>query len=715
MDSEGDTVSSSEETEGSVVVDMPSAFQTTTPPTSRGDRFESRSKRNCWLPFPPGPLSPPKGERSFQLKNSKVAVDPSPDRVRTYEIQVKNLFYKLPPRRRSKFEGIRNFIQRLRCGPPKADALPQDKPDRYILRNINFEAKPGELLAVAGPSGAGKSTLLEVLAGRVRPTSPPGCVLVNDQVVNVHQFQRVSGYVMQDDALFPCLTVMETLLFSARLRLPATIPYAEKLARVKTVMAELGLQHAANTRIGDELNRGVSGGERRRVSIGVDVIHNPAVLFLDEPTSGLDSAAAVNIVEMLKVMAESHSRTVILSIHQPSVRLLQLMHSVLLLADGMVVHHGSLELLAMRLEAQGHEIPPQVNVLEYAMDAINSKEADAIKAQHATGVKLPKLKDFLNANEDSSAKACDDLEYQEYLKRAWGSEDDRGPEKVTYANSSFEEVVVLAQRFFKNILRPKELFTARAVQALCAGVALGTIFLKVEKDKAGAKERLGFLAFTLTFFLSGTTEGLPIFLQERHILMRETSRGAYRVSSYVLSNQIIFAPFLLVMGLMYSIPVYWLVYLYPTASAFLFFCLVLWLVLLMANAFVSFFAAISPNFIMGNSLISACMGAFFLFSGFFISKDKIPDYWIWMHYISLFKYPFDALLINEYENRLDTCFVPVDPTTGFCSWTGKQVLRDAGVDHMQKWMDVGIMVGFVLAYRVLSYFLISWRLSRRRR
>ncbi|CAM6090123.1 unnamed protein product [Calypogeia fissa] len=677
---------------------------------------ESRSRRNSWLPFPPGPMTTGFPGRAH-LRASQVAVSqsPSPPHNRTYEIQVKKLYYKLSSRRKSRVSWGKGLPKLKQKDPPAAE--------HYILRNINFDAKPGELLAIAGPSGAGKSTLLEVLAGRVKPTSPTGCVLINNQVMKMSHFQRVSGYVMQDDALFPHLTVSETLLFSAKLRLPSHMPVAEKMARVEILLDELGLLHVANTRIGNEMVRGVSGGERRRVSIGVDVIHDPAVLILDEPTSGLDSAAAMNIVAMLRSMAESHNRTVILSIHQPSFRILQQVHSVLLLAEGMVVHHGSLELLAARLEIAGHEIPNQVNVLEYAIDAVNSWDADEFSGTLSSKLKRLSLQDFLQHTQQEYIISQVDLERGESIEEleTVGSDPEciecvreKERDEISYANTPTGEVFVLAHRFYKNISRTNELFRLRSIQSLIAGIALGTVFLKVGDSQQGLKERLGFLAFTLTFFLSSTTEALPIFLQERQILIQETSRGAYRISSYVISNALIFAPFLFVMAMLYCVPAYWLVGLNPSYKLFLFFCLVMWLVLLMANSFVAFFSAVVPDYIIGNSLIAAWMGAFFLFSGYFISKDKIPKYWLFMHYMSLFKYPFDSLIVNEYENRLEMCFGPRDKN-GVCSLTGAQLIQQAGVTSRQKWVDVVVMVCFVISYRVLCYAVVRYRLSRRRR
>ncbi|CAM6096135.1 unnamed protein product [Calypogeia fissa] len=713
----------------------------------------SMSRKQGWLPFPPAKKhdsrSSSTSDDSEADGNSSIETPsdgspssssiPSP-REKLYEIKVKKLFYKLPPRKPS----ILSKLKRCCSRHPKHkddDMFTGSTTDRYILRNINFDAKPGELLAIAGPSGAGKSTILECLAGRVTPSSPPGCILVNNQVMNASTFRRISGYVMQDDALFPTLTVVETLLFSARLRLSSSMPMAEKLSRVQDLLVELGLQHAANTRIGNDIIRGVSGGERRRVSIGVDVINDPAVLILDEPTSGLDSGAALNVVAMLRAMAVSRSRTIILSIHQPSFRILELMHSILLVAGGMVVHHGSLDLLAARLATAGHEVPAQTNVMEYAIDAVNSWETEEYMGSYATIAKRLTLQDLFALGEDfqSSDSSLVDLESgldsnsklhegpdhdQGSRFQQQGGGDDDYPDKISYANNIVLETAVLTERFFKNILRTKELFTARSIQAVFAGVILGTVFLNVDNNRQGVQDRLGFFVFTLSFLLNSTTEALPIFLQERQILLRETSRGAYRIASYVLSHAVVFFPFLFSIAVLYGTPSYWLAGLTSSVGSFLFYCLVLWLTLLLANSFAAFFSALVPNYITGQALISAFMGAFFLFSGYVINRHEIPDYWIWMHYLSLFKYPFDALLLNEFGPHKTKCYdrglssyggTEITDRDSFCLLTGRQVLHNSGVQGHQKWNDVFTMIGFIVFYRISCYITVRWRLTKRNR
>ncbi|KAJ6894202.1 ABC transporter G family member 10-like [Populus alba x Populus x berolinensis] len=542
----------------------------------------------------------------------------------SYTIETKKLSYKLC----SKFDEF-NWIC---CGE-----TPRGVP-KLILRDVSCAARPGEITAIAGPSGAGKTTLLEILAGKISSCKVSGQVLVNSQPMKEKHFRRISGYVTQDDSLFPSLTVKETLLYSALLRLPGG--KKEAANRVRRLLKELGLEHIADSRIGEGSNWGISGGERRRVSIGVDLVHDPAVVFIDEPTSGLDSASALHVSTLLKSMVVNQGKTIVLTIHQPGFRILELFDRLVLLSNGYVVHDGSLHSLEERLKFSGHRIPLHVNVLEFSIDAIES------------------------------------LEMQN---------------SVFITNECSREVLILGQRFCSNIFRTKQLFATRVVQALVAGLILGTIYLNVGKKtgQVALQTRIGFFAFSLTFLLSSTTEGLPIFLQERRILTRETSRGAYRVSSYVLSNTLIFLPFLLMVALLYSTPVYWLVGLRGAIDGFLYFSLVVWMVILMSNSFVACFSALVPNFIMGTSVISGLMGSFFLFSGYFISKNKIPSYWIFMHYLSLFKYPFECFLINEYG--------------------GERGLKDS-----RKWSNLAVMLGFIIGYRVLCFVILWFRCSRRR-
>ncbi|KAK3036493.1 hypothetical protein RJ639_030507 [Escallonia herrerae] len=563
--------------------------------------------------------------------------------------------------------------------------------ERHILKDVNCEAKPGEITAIAGPSGAGKTTLLEVLAGIISSRRVSGHVLVNEQRMDATYFRRVSGFVTQEEALFPLLTVEETLMYSARLRLHGGLNKAT--ARVRELLRELGLDHVEGVRIGSESTRGISGGEKRRVSIGVELVHDPAVLLIDEPTSGLDSAAALHVMLLLKSMAKNQGKTIVLTIHQPGFRILELFDQVVLLSNGIVLHHGSLCLLEERLKFAGHCIPRQVNVLEFAIDVtetllIDIQENDIIVSEAAQ--EYDHIRGFFNfGNVEENRKF--------------------------YPNSPYKEVVILSQRFSKNIFRTKQLFAARISQAVLVGFLLGTIFMNANNDHKRFRMQtlIGFFAFSLTFLLSSTTEALPIFLQERRILMRETSSGAYRVASYIIANTFVFLPFLLMVALLYTTPVYWLVGLRRDLNGFLYFSLVVWLVVLMSNSFVACFSALVPNFIMGMSLVAGLMGSFFLFSGYFISKNEIPKYWMFMHYLSLFKYPFECFMINEFggEKGKRRCLETIE---GECMLYGDGFLVQQKLKGSQKWSNLAVMLVFIVGYRFLCFIILWYRSYRSR-
>ncbi|XP_010527096.1 PREDICTED: ABC transporter G family member 5 [Tarenaya hassleriana] len=583
---------------------------------------------------------------------------------------------------------------------------------KHVLKGVTCWAKPWEILAIVGPSGAGKSSLLEILAAKVIPQT--GSVFVNQRPVDRAKFKKISGYVTQKDTLFPLLTVEETLMFSAKLRLK--LPEDQLRSRVKSLVQELGLEAVAMARVGDDRVRGISGGERRRVSIGVEVIHDPKVLILDEPTSGLDSTSALQIINMLKLMAETRGRTIILSIHQPGFRIVKLFNSVLLLANGSVLHQGSVDQLGGYLRSIGLQLPLHVNIVEFAIESIEAitkrqKTQQGRSVGHAltsATTQQQKKSEEIQGGSRSGRSTLQQLFQQSKVA-------DEGTMNVgteftrNFANSRIEETMILTRRFSKNIFRTKELFACRAVQMLASGFVLGLIFHNLKDDIVGARERVGLCAFILTFLLTTTIEALPIFLQEREILMKETSSGSYRISSYAVANGLVYLPFLLILAILFTVPVYWLVGLNPNFMAFLYFLLLIWLILYTANSVVVCFSALVPNFIVGNSVISGVMGSFFLFSGYFISKHEIPRYWIFMNYISLFKYPFEGFLINEFS-KSSKC---LEYVLGKCHVTEEGLLREEGYAEESRWRNVVIMVCFIFVYRFISYVILRCRCSQR--
>ncbi|XP_011022930.1 PREDICTED: ABC transporter G family member 5-like [Populus euphratica] len=626
-----------------------------------------------------------------------------------WEIEAIGITYKISTKKRE--HPFKIFTKKQEINQePKQQVTNREEASlgsRHVLKDVYCKAKPWEILAIVGPSGAGKSSLLEVLAGKLTPQS--GSIIVNQNPINKAQFKKFSGYVTQKDTLFPLLTVEETLMFSAKLRL--RLPQDQLSSEVKFLMHELGLDHVAMTRVGDDRIRGISGGERRRVSIGVDVIHDPEVLILDEPTSGLDSTSALQIIDMLKLMAETRGRTIILSIHQPGFRIVKLFNSVLLMANGSVLHHGTVDQLGVNLRTMGMQFPLHANVVEFALESIDTVQQQRKVLRQETQPQLlsssttKSRQKKVEVGESRSGKFTLQQLFQQSKVVDEESIDFGFDFPLGFANSRLQETLILTHRFSKNIFRTKELFACRTIQMLISGLVLGSIFYNLKDDLTGAEERVGLFAFILTFLLSCTTEALPIFLQEREILMKETSCGSYRVSSYVIANGLVYLPFLLILAILFTIPLYWLVGLNPNFMAFMHFLLLIWLILYTANSVVVCFSALVPNFIVGNSVISGVMGSFFLFSGYFISKRGMPNYWIFMHYISLFKYPFEGFLINEFSNP-GKC---LQYMFGKCMVSAEDLLREEGYGEDGKWRNVVIMVCFILVYRFISYVILRLR------
>ncbi|EOA16308.1 hypothetical protein CARUB_v10004458mg [Capsella rubella] len=549
----------------------------------------------------------------------------------------------------------------------------------YILRDISLTSHPSQILAIVGPSGAGKSTLLDILAARTSPTS--GSILLNSVPINPSSYRKISSYVPQHDAFFPLLTVSETFTFSASLLLPKDPPKVSNV--VASLLRELNLTHLAHTR----LSQGLSGGERRRVSIGLSLLHDPEFLLLDEPTSGLDSKSASDIVQILKSIATSRQRVVILSIHQPSFKILSLIDRVLLLSKGTVVYHGRLDSLEAFLLSNGFTVPPQLNSLEYAMEILQNLHDPYENANIALLDHCPESK---KQNTKQSI--------------------------VRYKSSRITEISLLYGRFWKIIYRTRQLLLTNILEALVVGLVLGTIYLNIGAGKEGIEKRFGLFAFTLTFLLSSTTQTLPIFIDERPIILRETSSGLYRLSSHILATTLVFLPYLLLIAIIYSVSLYFLVGLCPSWKAFAYFVLVIWIIVLMANSFVLFLSSLAPNYIAGTSLVTILLAAFFLFSGYFISKESLPKYWLFMYFFSMYKYALDALLINEYSCLVNKCLVWFEEApVKSCIVTGSDVLDKKGLHERQRWFNVYVLLGFFVLYRVLCFLVLLKRISGSKR
>lgn len=266
------------------------------------------------------------------------------------------------------FEDV-GYNIKLQTNRSNCCARNEPKLTRSVLNGVTGIARPGELLAMLGPSGSGKTTLLTALAGRL-PGKVTGAITYNGHPFS-SSVKRKIGFVTQDDVLYPHLTVLETLTYAALLRLPKELTRQEKAEQAEMIIAELGLARCRTNVVGGPLVRGLSGGERKRVSIGLELLVNPSLLLLDEPTSGLDSTTAQRIVAQLRALARG-GRTVVTTIHQPSSRLYRMFDKVIVLTEGCPIYSGSagqvMEYFGLLGYSPGFDL---VNPADFLLDLAN--------------------------------------------------------------------------------------------------------------------------------------------------------------------------------------------------------------------------------------------------------------------------------------------------------------------------------------------------------
>ncbi|CAA7041396.1 unnamed protein product [Microthlaspi erraticum] len=652
-----------------------------------------------------------------------------------FVLSFNNLTYTVSIRRKFEFHDL---IPRRKLSFPKTKTL---------LDDISGETRDGEILAVLGASGSGKSTLIDALANRIAKGSLKGSVTLNGEALQSRMLKVISAYVMQDDLLFPMLTVEETLMFAAEFRLPRTLPKSKKKLRVQALIDQLGIRNAAKTIIGDEGHRGISGGERRRVSIGIDIIHDPIVLFLDEPTSGLDSTSAFMVVKVLKRIAESGS-IVIMSIHQPSHRVLGLLDRLIFLSRGHTVFSGSPASLPSFFAGFGNPIPENESQTEFALDLIRELEGSAGGTRGLVEFNKSWQEMKKQRNEQQivtpPASPYPNLTLKEAISASISrgklvSGGGAGSSAITttlavpeFANPFWIEIKTLSKRSILNSRRQPELFGIRLASVVVTGFILATVFWRLDNSPKGVQERLGFFAFAMSTMFYTCADALPVFLQERYIFMRETAYNAYRRSSYVLSRALVSFPSLIFLSLAFATTTFWAVGLEGGPMGFLFYCLIILASFWSGSSFVTFLSGVVPHVMLGYTIVVAILAYFLLFSGFFINRDRIPEYWIWFHYLSLVKYPYEAVLQNEFSDPTE-CFVRgvqifdntplVELTYGMklrlldsvsrsigmrissstCLTTGADILRQQGVTELNKWYCLLVTVGFGFVFRVLFY------------
>lgn len=584
--------------------------------------------------------------------------------------------------------------------------------EKEILHNVTGYVLPGEMLALMGPSGSGKTTLVNLLSGR-RNANQEGTITYNDLPHSKTLKQRM-GFVMQDDILYPHLTVKETLTYAALLRLPKTMYKKEKQERAMEVIHQLGLQRCQDTMIGGPFMRGISGGERKRVCVGHEILIDPSLLFLDEPTSGLDSTTALRIVQMLRELS-GVGRTVVTTIHQPSSRLFYMFDKLILLSEGQVIYFGKAGVAMDYFSSIGFSPLIAMNPADFLLDLasgnladmsipveLNQKVVSASKDDNAILTQVSK--EYLS---DSYENTLLPIERSKLLEMSVSIElKKRVSTKREWSSSWWLQFNVLCMRGLRE-RRHEYLSSLQISQVVASSLIVGSLWwnsdLKTEKDVA---DQVGLVFFISTFWgFFPLFTALFTFPQERVILAKERASDMYRLSAYFMARTLSDALLDLCLPVVFVLIVYFMTHLQQTPSAFFLTLLTIFLSATTAQGLGIAIGAAMMDVKKATTLASVILLTFMLAGGYFV--EHLPSFISWIKYISYNYYTFELLVKIQYnKGQQYNCNAP----TGCQSIALSPAIHDIPLGGGVK--EASILLAMAVGYHLLGYiFLRRMRLG----
>ncbi|KAB1226064.1 ABC transporter G family member 11 [Morella rubra] len=552
-----------------------------------------------------------------------------------------------------------------------------------------------------GPSGCGKSTLLDSLAGRLSSNAQQtGQILINGRKETLAF--GTSAYVTQDDTLMTTLTVREAVYYSAQLQLPDSMSNSEKKERAEMTIREMGLQDSLDTRIGGWNVKGLSGGQKRRVSICIEILTRPKLLFLDEPTSGLDSAASFHVMSRIVKIAHQDGRTVIASIHQPSSEVFELFDNLCLLSTGRTVYFGPASMSEKFFASNGFPCPSLRNPSDHYLRTINKDfDADIEQGSHGT-VSTEEVITMLVKSYKSSETFQDVQQSVSQICQQKGG----ALEKGSHANF-ITQCLVLTKRSFVNMYRDLGYYWLRLAVYIALCLCVGTIFYDIGSSYGSIQARGSMLMFVAAFLTFMAIGGFPSFVEDMKIFGRERLNGHYGVGAYVFGNSFSSIPYLLLISIVPGAIAYYLVGLQRSFEHFAYFVSVLFVCMMLVESLMMIVASIVPDFLMGIITGAGIQGVMMLNGGFFRLPNDLPKpFWRYpMYYIAFHKYANQGFFKNEFEGLT----FPNEQAGGSLTITGDEILRNTWQVEMgySKWIDLAILFGMVILYRVMFWGIIK--------
>ncbi|XP_060887646.1 broad substrate specificity ATP-binding cassette transporter ABCG2 [Labrus mixtus] len=580
-----------------------------------------------------------------------------------------------------------------------------------ILLDLNGIMKPG-LNAIMGATGSGKSSFLDVLAARKDPSGLSGEVLI-DGAPQPPNFKCLSGYVVQDDVVMGTLTVRENFSFSAALRLPESVSQQEKEKKVNRLIQELGLNRVADAKVGTQLIRGISGGERKRTNIGMELIIDPSVLFLDEPTTGLDASTANSVLLLLKRMA-NNGRTIILSIHQPRYSIYRLFDSLTLLVNGKQVYHAPAHSALDYFSDIGYTCEPHNNPADFFLDIINGDST-------AVALSRKENEDPESDSAVTSRRGIEDKLVEEYRNSHYFQQTKAEMERIvqgrqvttktpsrtiTYNTSFMTQFRWVLKRTFKNLMLNPQTSVAQIAVTLFLALVVGAIFFDVQDNQSGMQNRFGALFFIVVNQCFSSLSSAELFIAERKLFIHEYISGYYRVSVYFLSK--ILSDILTlrtIPAIVFSCVAYFMIGLKPTVDAFFLFMFSVTLVAYTATSMALAISADQTVVAIANIFMTIACVFMMIFAGLLVNLPSIVSWLAWLKYLSIPRYGLGALQINEFRG-LQFCKDlnhTVIPPGLAC--TGEEFLEQQGVDYSTWgfWQNHMALIIMTVCFLTIAY------------
>lgn len=417
---------------------------------------------------------------------------------------------------------------------------------KSILSPLTAEFQPGSLNVIMGPSGSGKTSLLNSMAGRLKDDFSTrykmlGTMTFNGLAPSEDVVHSICSFVTQDDdALLASLTVRETLRYAAGLRLPKWMSRREKMQKAEEILLKMGLKDCADNLIGNDLIKGISGGEKRRVTIAVQILTEPRVLLLDEPLSGLDAFTALSIMDVLLGLAHE-GRTLIVTIHQPRSDLFSHFGNILLLArGGRPVFAGPATQMLNHFAAQGYECPQYVNPADFALDLI-TVDLQHAEREEMSREKVQRLVEAWHPDMVSTTRTGSIATPAELGSLA------REPASFAAAYS------ILIRRASKNFFRMPDLIIARVMQVVGLGIVLALFFAPLKNDYFSIQNRMGFLVEIAPLYFVGMLNNIATYPVERDVFYRDYDDRIYGVEAFFLTYISITTPFEIISCFVFAI------------------------------------------------------------------------------------------------------------------------------------------------------------------